>query len=70
MGRLEEAIVMRIPVGTTERAEALASIVSIDPKFSAIGKITKSMILRFAMLEGLELLEKRYKSKRKKKSVR
>ena len=70
MARLEEQIIARFPAGTTERAEALMPVIGAAPQFVAIGKVTKSMVLRLALMEGLAVLEKRYRTKRGKKSTR
>ncbi len=67
MSRLEEQTVFRLPEGTSKRAENLIPALSDDPKFFGIGKVSKSMVLRLALLEGLEKMEKRYKSKIKTK---
>ncbi len=68
MGRLEEQFLLRLPEGTLERAENLAPLLADDPQFAAMGKVTKSMVMRLAALDGLKVLEDRYQPKRKKRA--
>lgn len=63
MSNLEEQIVIRLPKGTSERAERLSEPIAEDPKYQAMGKIKKSMVMRIALLEGLKALERKYKAK-------
>lgn len=70
MGRLDDVCVIRLPKGTHKRAEALAKEMGRDAQFKSIGKVTKSMVERIAMMEGLALLEERYLPKVTKKSTR
>lgn len=52
-------ISMRLPRPLVDRAEALVLTVGQDPTFTA-WRVTKAAVLRLALAEGLERLEKRY----------
>jgi hypothetical protein len=60
MSKLDEQTVLRMPQGTAERAEKLVLMMSEDPKFIGMGKVSRSTILRLALLDGLEQFEKKY----------
>jgi len=47
-----------------QRADALIKPISDDPTFGAF-RVTRSSILRMALIEGLSILESRYNIKRK-----
>lgn len=65
MNGAEEQISIRVPKGTQERAEALVPALEPTPEFRLV-RCTKSAILRFAILRGLELLEQEHpKGKRR-----
>ncbi len=63
MSNPEEQIVLRLPQGTSHRAEKLSIPISENSKYQAVGKIKKSMVMRIALLEGLKVLEQKYKAK-------
>jgi hypothetical protein len=63
MGRLDEQTVLRLPQGTAERAEKLIPCISNDPSTLALGKITRYTVLRMAIVEGMAVLENKYKKK-------
>ena len=60
MSKLEEKIVIRMPVGWTIRAERLAEIIAKSPEYEAMGSFKKSAVFRLAMDEGLKVLEKKF----------
>jgi len=70
MPGLDEQVVLRLPEGSTERAERLIPVISEDPQFLAMGKIKKTAVFRLAVLEGLSVLERRYHVKDRKKLKR
>lgn len=53
-------IALRVTTDVLDRADALAARVSKDPKM-ALGTVTRSNVLRLALLRGLESLEAEYK---------
>lgn len=60
MTRFDDRVIMRVPEGTNQRADALIEAISNDPKTEGFGKVTRSTVLRLAVIEGLKVLEKRY----------
>jgi len=52
-------ISMRLPKDLIDRAEALVAVIKKDPAYS-VWRISKSGVLRLALIEGLERLEKKY----------
>jgi hypothetical protein len=53
---------LRFPPSVHERVAALVGVISEDEGFEA-HRITQSSVLRMALLEGLKLLEERYRDK-------
>jgi hypothetical protein len=60
-GRL---LAFRVPAEAIRRADALRPRVARDPSVAAVGRITRSAILRMALMKGLEALEVQYGRKR------
>lgn len=58
----EEQIVLRVPADTSERAEALMGPMAADPKREGL-RLTRSGVLRIALLRGLQVLEGEYPAK-------
>ena len=58
-------ISMRLPRELVDRAEALVPLVAQDPAYSA-WRVTKAAVLRLALMEGLERLERRFTPRRRK----
>lgn len=56
----DEQVTVRMPGGTWDRAEALVQHLADRPEFRA-ARLTRSMVLRMALLEGLDALEARYR---------
>ena len=52
-------IALRVSSDVVERADTLVAIVSRDPRL-AIGRVTRSSLLKLALLRGLESLEQEY----------
>jgi len=58
-GTNEEQVVVRVPAGTTKRAEALAGPLAADPTREGL-RVTRSTVLRIAIIRGLKSLEAEY----------
>ncbi len=56
-----ERISLRITPDTIKRAESVRKAMGKDQTQAALGKITQSMVLKMALVEGLAVLEKRYR---------
>ena len=54
-------LVLRVQATIAKRADELKPKVARDPNLSAVGRITRSTVLKLALLRGLEVLEKEYK---------
>lgn len=54
-------ISIRVPKDALKRAETLRSKVAKDKTLAAVGKVTRSTVLRLAFMRGLEALEREYK---------
>lgn len=54
--RLDEMISMRLPADILRRAELLVPSLRHDRRYNLAGKITRSLTLRIALLEGLASL--------------
>src|SRR5919109_437958 len=57
----EKPTQLRLPRELLERAEALVPVLAEDPEVRALGRMTKTAVLRLAVLHGLEALGKRYR---------
>jgi len=66
--RLEEPTHLRLPREVHLRAEALAQLLAEDPELRAVGRVSKTAVLRLAVLHGLEVLEQRARDKAKAKA--
>jgi anti-sigma factor RsiW len=65
---LEEPAHLRLPREVHTRAEALAQLLAEDPELRALGRMSKTAVLRLAVLHGLEVLEQRARDKAKTKT--
>jgi hypothetical protein len=65
---LEEPAHLRLPQEVHRRAEALAQILAEDPELRALGRMSKTAVLRLAVVHGLEVLEQRARDKAKAKA--
>lgn len=62
-GEIEQAVLetsLTIDRDLAERVEVLVPAVAGDPRARAHGRVTRASILRLALLEGVEVLERRY----------
>src|SRR5882724_8767529 len=66
----EKPTQLRLSRDVHERAEALVQILAEDPEVRALGRMSKTAVLRLAVLHGLEVLEQRYQKKTKSKAQR
>ena len=55
-----DLVPIRLPTGVVERADGLIDAMAADPKLAALGTVTKAVVLRVALVRGLELLEAEY----------
>jgi len=55
----EKPTQIRLPRDVHERAAALVSRLAEDPELRALGRMSKTAVLRLAVLHGLEVLEQR-----------
>lgn len=51
-------LVIRVPSTLAERADALTPILAADPELGAVGRVTRSAVLRLALARGLASLER------------
>jgi hypothetical protein len=63
----EQPTHLRLPRDVHERAAALVSRLAEDPELRALGRMSKTAVLRLAVLHGLEVLEQRVQRKTAKK---
>lgn len=59
VGPFEKPTQIRLPWDVHERAAALVSRLAEDPELRALGRMSKTAVLRLAVLHGLEVLEQR-----------
>lgn len=58
---------LRLHPDMLERADLLRSLMEEDPEYKAIGRgVSRALVLRVAVLRGLEALEKKYGGAKKK----
>ncbi len=57
MTRNDVQIVLRLPKVIRDRADALIPSLESNPTIAALGKVTRSKVLRLALVRGLEVLE-------------
>ena len=55
----KQGVLLRLPLGTLERAEQLVGRIGEDPN-TQWGRITRAAVLRMAVLAGLGELERKY----------
>ena len=55
----EQPTHLRLPRDVHARAEALVERLAEDPELRALGRMSKTAVLRLAVLHGLEVLEQR-----------
>jgi hypothetical protein len=58
----DEAVSLRLPAGTMERAEALIAELKKHPALQA-ARVSRAFVLRLALLRGLEELEREAKGR-------
>ena len=56
---------LRLPQELLDWADRLLPQVAADPKLAAVGRITRSAVLRMALVKGLESMEYTYAPKKK-----
>jgi hypothetical protein len=61
----EQPTHLRLPRDVHERAAALVERLAEDPELRALGRMSKTAVLRLAVLHGLEVLEQRARDKAK-----
>ena len=54
-------IALRIPSQALKRADALIPKLARNTTISALGHVTRSTVMKLALMRGLELLEQEYK---------
>jgi hypothetical protein len=64
----EKPTQLRLSRDVHERAEALVQVLAEDPELRALGRMSKTAVLRLAVLHGLEVLEQRARGKAKAKA--
>lgn len=57
-------IPIRLPPELVEWADRLVPLVAKDPKVTTLGRVSRSSVLRMALLAGLEAVEKQYAPKK------
>ena len=57
MTRNDVQIVLRLPQTIRDRADALIPALEARPDIAALGKVTRSKVIRLALVRGLEILE-------------
>lgn len=61
MPKPESPVVLRLPSELVSRAEFLRPMIEKDPELRAWGRVSRSAVLRLAILKGLEALETQYR---------
>lgn len=51
---------LRLPAELIDKAEALLPLVAADPAVTAVGRVTRSSVLRMALANGLKAMEWKY----------
>ena len=54
-------IALRVPPQALKRADALIAKLARDTTIAALGQVTRSTVLKVALMRGIELLEHEYK---------
>jgi hypothetical protein len=52
---------LRLPADILRRADALIPALSRTPTFAALGRVTRSTVLKLALMHGLDALEQEHK---------
>lgn len=55
---------LRLPPELLKRAERLLPMVAADPRVSLLGRVSRSTVLRMALISGLDALEKQYRRRK------
>jgi hypothetical protein len=55
--KLDSTLVLKVHPSMLRRADALQSTLAASPQFQAMGRLTRSAVIRLAILKGLEALE-------------
>lgn len=58
-------IPLRLPPELLEAAEKMLPLVAADPQVAAVGRVTRSSVLRLALAKGLESMQWKYAPKKK-----
>jgi hypothetical protein len=64
----EQPIHLRLPRDVHARAAALVEGLAEDPELRALGRMSKTAVLRLAVVHGLDVLEQRARDKAKAKA--
>jgi len=56
---------LRLPPELLEAAEKMLPLVAADPQVAAVGRVTRSSVLRLALAKGLESMQYKYAPKNK-----
>ncbi len=56
----DNPVMLRLPPAQLRRADALVRRVAKDPAVTVVGRVSRSLVLRLALQEGLATLEQRY----------
>lgn len=56
----ETPTTIRLPAEVLTRAEALVEVLQADPEAVKWGRISRSTVLRLAVVEGLKVLEQKH----------
>jgi hypothetical protein len=57
---------LRLPPELVRWADRLLPLMTRDPRVTAVGRVTRSSVLRMALVQGLECLERQYGPKQSK----
>ncbi len=58
MARNEESLTIRLDAALLDQLDKMVPVVAAMPEFAAVGKITRSMVARLAIMRGLEAMRK------------
>ena len=64
---LDRPFTIRLALRDIERADALVDVLSRDPTIGGMAKVSRSAVLRIAVMMGLDMLEERYGQRNKRK---
>lgn len=56
---------VRLPREVLKRLDAMAALLDADPAVGAMGPVSRSAVLRLALVRGLDALEAEHKSRRR-----